>query len=151
MTVYTAYRPISRKVWYHLALATPVVLPAILWAFDALCPLGKLLTVLFFYTYTAVIFGGFQYVGFVGLIIWWGRNKTADQFRHFVWLWPIIYAPVCGLGLVLFQGMRSGWPNVMQGVPAAISIGLLSIPIGYFYVCVVIALTRLLQKAGWVI
>jgi len=145
-------RPIGRKTWYQLALMLPLLLPAVLWGTNRLYPFPGLLAALYVYLFSAAFFGGAQYAVFVCAVIWWGRNRTAIQFHDASWLWPVLFVPLCALGapfVLKFEGGSSG--HYLDNVSVGFSMALFALPVGYFYICIVHGLTRLLQQIGWVI
>lgn len=153
--------PINRKTWYYFALFLPLLFPlALLYTDEFLSPqinytglhpalrMGfEFIRSIGFYLCSAVIFGGIQYLVFLAGVIWWGRRKTSDDFGRYAWLLPILFTPICGLGLAL-QLTPQG--TLLNRLNFGLSIALFSLPIGYFYVGVTVLLTRILQAIGWI-
>lgn len=146
---------ISRKGWCYCALLLPLFLPALWWVvlqfFPLLARAGlffNIINAVFFYLTFAALYGGVQYLAFVAGLIWWSRNKTTDEFLRSIWVWPILFVPICGLGWVLVK-IFSGDFN-FEMLLGSIALGIVAIPFGYFYICLAIAITRLFQRTGWV-
>jgi hypothetical protein len=164
--------PISRNLWYRCTLFLPFLVPAVLWLAVGIIHhfipnpwsadghrsifqfVLELLNAFYIYLFSAVIVAGLQYLAFVAALLWWGRRKTADEFRATAGVLPILFIPVLALGGTLLKALsqhslslQALWTDVGMGI----GLSVFALPIGYFYVGFAILPTHLLQKNGWVL
>lgn len=92
----------------------------------------------------SLIIGGIPYLLFLGGVLTWSWNRSANQICIFTWVAPLIFAPACLLFFVipgLFFGSRD--VDTLLLIIACVLI------IGYGYVIVINVLFRLFYRCRW--
>lgn len=142
------YQPINKKKttitlmqYYNFALWSPAFLPILLLASGALSASGGW----FFYL---VALGVPQYVAFALWTIYKYFGATSLHIKKISFAAPISFPPFYAAGFVLAYMISDFTLPGIDTVMVAISLGLLSIPVGYFYVVVIHSLAWLLQEIG---
>ena len=95
--------------------------------------------------------GGAPYVVLVALIFWWGRGKSAAQFKRALVLSPILMLPVFVAFLVAFTLITGSFRDEGVGVEdlkMLLLYFLLILGFGYFYVLLVFGIVFVLKRLG---
>jgi hypothetical protein len=137
----------------RLSLALPLLLPALV------APLvyGEFRLPDWLGTLVAFIFGsgmvgGLPYAVLAALLLWWGWNKSAAQFKRALLLSPILMIPVFLIFLVLFQVSIVGFSDggaAGEVIPAMLLLyGSFILGFGYAYVLIVLGTVFVLKRLG---
>ena len=140
--------------FYKISLLLPLALPAVvapLLFVESHLPKWVLWAALI--TTLSGVIGGLPYIALVGLLFWWARWKTDNQFRRALILLPIFMLPVVamllGLALLVETWLR---PESALPVSEAIAVWLGLVPYilgyGYFYVLLVFGTAKVLNRWG---
>lgn len=82
------------KKYYYLAFLSPLVLPVLIIAGEAIVELiagWKVYSQLSGFLMLTVLFGGIPYLVFLGAFYWWAKDKIGKQIHYASYLAPIIY------------------------------------------------------------
>lgn len=137
--------------FYHFALWLPVILPVVMWSFSYY-PVDRKFVhdTPFPIFFNLIIFGVVQYTVFALWTLYKYRGATTLILRQISFTMPMSFAPFYAIGFLLAY-MLSGFTIIgIDTILIALVFGLLSIPVGYFYVLTVRILEWILTKTGFI-
>jgi len=139
--------------FYRISLALPLATPALfasLFLVDS--PLPESLQWLVIVITMSGVIGGIPYLALVGILLWWARRKSDNEFRRALLLLPFLMLPVffvfvIVINLIMWTLDRS--PLLRSGL---LLDGLALVPIilvfGYCYVLLVFGTAFVLKRLG---
>jgi hydrogenase/urease accessory protein HupE len=148
-----------RKNWYYALLSLPIVITVLSLLHIKMLPsvTGNVPDASFSYFGAAIGASQLmvmpQYLVFY-LGIWvWSRHKTVEQMRRLTWYLPLLFVPVCAVGLGIYA-LYKGVPfaelfNTIFG--SMILFSPFIVFYGYIYVMFAHLLTWIFKKFGWIV
>lgn len=153
----------TRRGFYLFSLWLPLIVPLILYIFGMLFKwlqlwlkftppniegiIGDILVFILFST----LFGGVQYIIFGITVALWFKYKNARYIGRASWTLPLLFAPICVLGLWLVLGDDRGtWDGYSGILGIAVVFGKFSLIIGYVYVLLAHAFAFIFSRIGFI-
>lgn len=152
------YRSISKfditftlMQFYHFALWLPVILPVVMWSFGHY-PVDRRFAhnTPFPIFFNLITFGVIQYIVFAFWMLYKHRGASSLLLRQISFAAPMSFAPFYVIGFLLAYMLSSFTIIGIDTVLIALVLGLISIPVGYFYVLAVRVLEWILIKTGFI-
>jgi hypothetical protein len=101
--------------------------------------------------FLSLIFGGAQYLIFAILVtVLLLRNDNIRFVRRLVWLAPLLFVPIQGVGWILWR-IFTGDVELNGIIPELIMFGIYSILVGYVYVLIASLLYYLSIRCGFIV
>ncbi len=153
-------RTITLRRFYYLMLGLPIYVAVVLFGVDgvvclvtsaAQSPVCRMSAPTMF-ALLPLVFGGVQYLLFVGLCLYKGRQATTEDIRRFSYKAPVYFSLWCYVFILMaIIATGGGMKDVrdMSGIAPIISF--FCLPFGYFYVMLAHVLARFLKKTGRII
>lgn len=149
----------TRRSWYLFSLWLPLLLPIMLLLISlvfAMLPgqgengMGWTFSIAIFLIFAAA-FGGVQYIAFALCVAYWARGKEAWELSKVSWVLPVLFAPVCALGLFIYVvASNDSVKTLYDAVRMVMGFSAVSILFGYFYVLLIHGLTWALARVGFI-
>ncbi len=140
--------------FYRFSLLLPLAVPALIAPLLFVSfQLPEWMVWVALYTTFSGLIGGVPYLVLVGLLFWWARGKSDNQFRRALMLLPIFMLPVFAV-LLGFALLAEAWlrPENALALSDALVMLLGLVPFilgfGYFYVLLVFWTARVLRRRG---
>lgn len=141
----------NQKTWYYWAMGLPIIWPFFLMFLTDIGLVPGVIRIFNSVFLAGAMAAGIQYALFVMGVYWWSKYKSADQMRAVSWRMPLYFFPVCAAGLLIFFIKYSGQhDSFLQSLLGILLISSFVIPVGYFYVFMVHALTKLFIAWRWI-
>jgi hypothetical protein len=137
---------ITLRQYYYFALWLPVVFPPFLLVYS----LHDIKTSNFSGAFSGGLFGVIQYVVFALWNLFKYREAPLGELRGFSFKAPFSFIPFYAVGFVLINMIANIAIPDFDVILVVLSLSLLCVPIGYFYVLLSYIIERILEKIGFI-
>ncbi len=137
--------------FYQFALWLPIILPLVLWG-SGHYPVDRKFAnnTPFPIFFNLITFGIIQYFVFALWMLYKYRGASSLLIRQISFAAPMSFAPFYVIGFLLAYMLSSFTMIGIDTVLISLVLGLISIPVGYFYVLAVRLLEWILIKTGFI-
>lgn len=140
--------------YFKLSLALPVALPLTLgcvvllrWLLDFPLVVNGPIGLLSYFLIGALVVGGVPYIVLVSALLRIFRHKSADWYARFVFVLPILFAAMMGVGGTVFELVSE---DRRHALGTGLSLAEFSLIFGYPYVFLAHALYIVLHRLGFI-
>ena len=140
--------------YFKLSLALPVALPLMLgcvvllrWLLGFSLVVNGPIGLLSYFLIGALVVGGVPYIVLVSALLRIFRHKSADWYARFVFVLPILFAAMMGVGGTVFELVSE---DRRHALGTGLSLAEFSLIFGYPYVFLAHALYIVLHRLGFI-